>query len=535
MDLPTSSRGRHAIESRGGSGVMGMKVIPLQEASAPFILSLDLGSSSIRALLYDANGDQLGESETQIRHELKSTPDGGSEGDAVKLFEIVCDCIDGVLDWAGDRSSDIGAVATSCFWHSLLALDAAGEPLSPVLMWSDKRSGADVPDLVARFPPAALHQRTGCRPHSSYWPAKLLWFHRTRPDVWPSVARWVSFSDYVALRFTGELVTSLSMASGTGLLDTTGNTWDTSVLAAINIRPESVPDLTDRDQPLPGLLPEFCERWGALTGVPWYPAIGDGAAANVGARCVGRDRIAVTVGTSAAMRMITGESPDHVASAHTIPPRVWNYRLDRMHRVVGGALSNAGNVTAWLARHMAEGEFESLSEAAARMAPDGHGLTVLPFLAGERSPSWNDAATGTFSGVRLSTTPADLFRATLEATAYRIATIYDDLQQLVDPEHEIHVNGAAALNSPMWIQIIADTLGHHLEAIDADAEASARGAALCALQALGTRPDLRGDDREVAETYEPNPENHTVYTQARRRQDRLEEAMNGFQDTSIAL
>jgi gluconokinase len=507
-----------------------MKVTRLDEAPTPFILSLDLGSSSIRALLYDANGNQLDASETQIEHELRSSPDGGSEGDAAALFNLVCDCVDGVLEWAGDRTADIGAVATSSFWHSLLALDGSGEPLSPVLMWSDKRSGVDVPDLIARFPPEALHQRTGCRPHSSYWPAKLLWYRRTQSETWSTVARWTSFADYVTLKLTGEMLTSLSMASGTGLLDISGKTWDTAVLSALDITPACLPDLTDRDRPLPKLLGEYGRRWPPLAEVSWYPAIGDGAAANVGAGCIGTDRIAVTVGTSAAMRMIMDDASGAGSTRHTIPSRIWNYRLDREHRVVGGALSNAGNVTSWLARHMAQGEFEDLSRNAAQVPPDGHGLTILPFLAGERSPSWNDAATGTISGIRLSTTPADIFRATLEATAYRIATIYDDLKPLVDPHHEIHVNGAAALSSPMWIQIIADTLGHRVEALDADAEASARGAALCALQALGMRPDLRGIGEEIAQAYEPHPGHHAVYTHARQRQDWLEAAMSAFQN-----
>ncbi|MDQ3541698.1 MAG: FGGY-family carbohydrate kinase, partial [Chloroflexota bacterium] len=238
---------------------------------------------------------------------------------------------------------------------------------------------------------------------------------------------------------------------------------------------------------------------------------------------------AITVGTSAAMRMITDDTREPESSAASIPSRIWNYRLDREHRVVGGALSNAGNVTGWLAEHLADGEFEGLSERAAEIAPDGHGLTILPFLAGERSPSWNDTATGTFSGLRLSTSPAEIFRATLEATAYRIATIYDDLKGLVDANHEIHINGAAALGSPMWVQIITDTLGHRVEAVDADAEASARGAALCALETLGVRPDLRDASGSIARFYAPNPNHHAVYADARRRQDRLEAAISSFE------
>ena len=169
---------------------------------------------------------------------------------------------------------------------------------------------------------------------------------------------------------------------------------------------------------------------------------------------------------------------------------------------------------------------DTLTEAAEAIAPDSHGLTMLPFLAGERSPSWNDHATGTISGVRLATTGGDLFRVTLESTAYRLAAIYDDLRTLAAPGHEIHANGAAALSSPLWLQIVADTLGHRIDAVDAEAEASARGAAVCALDALREDATLDMFRHAVSTSYEPNAEAHQAYVVARDRQTRLEDAIN---------
>jgi len=167
----------------------------------------------------------------------------------------------------------------------------------------------------------------------------------------------------------------------------------------------------------------------------------------------------------------------------------------------------------------------TLTAAAMLIEPDGHGLTVLPLLAGERSPSWSENATGTISGLRLSTTSGDLFRATLEATAYRMAAIYDDVRLLAAPAHEIHANGGAALGSPLWLQIIADTLGHQLDAVEAEAEASARGAALCALESLGAIPSLDHLTNMVSARYIPDPAAHRRYRAARDRQSKLEAAI----------
>jgi gluconokinase len=312
------------------------------------------------------------------------------------------------------------------------------------------------------------------------------------------------------------------MASGTGLLATATLDWEPGVAEAAGISTSALPTLVDRTDAYTGLKEPFAGRWSALAAIPWYPAIGDGAAANVGAGCVGRARIALTIGTSAAMRLVVPDESQREENA-LLPPRIWSYRLDRGHRVLGGALSN---VTGWLADHLADGDFDELTEAASRIAPDSHGLTMLPFLAGERSPSWNDKATGTISGIRLSTTGGDLFRVTLESTAYRLAAIYDDLKTLAVRGHEIHANGAAALKSPLWLQIIADTLGHAVEAVDAEAEASARGAAICAFETVGMLESLQGLDHTVSNRYEPDMSNHKAYVQARQRQSRLEDAIS---------
>lgn len=503
-----------------------MPTIALENAATPLALAIDIGSSSVRCLAYDAEGRQVAGSETQLPHTLHTDRTGASEADPRHLFDLVVQCIDGTVVRLGRHVDLVGAVGMSCFWHGLLGLDALGEPTTPVLMWADKRAGAWVAPLAEQFPVSASVLATGCRIHSSYWPAKLCWLRETDPETFSKTRSWVSLPDYVQFRLRGTLVTSVSMASGTGLLGLESGTWHQPILDACAIRQDQLPEIVDRSEPLPSLVPGYAHRWPALATVPWFAAIGDGAAANVGAGCVGADRIALTVGTSGAMRTIV---PDATLENRGNPPgQLWVYRLDRNHRVLGGALSNGGNVTGWVAHRFADGDFNALTAEASAIAPDSHGLTMLPFLAGERSPSWDDAAQGTIAGLKLATTPADIFRATLEATAYRFAAIYDDLCQVVDPTHEIHANGAAVLASPLWLQIMADVLGHRIDALDAEAEASARGAAICALESVGALPALRPDHDEIVRVFEPDPATRVAYGAGRTRHHRLEQAMAPF-------
>ncbi|HVL23367.1 MAG TPA: gluconokinase [Thermomicrobiales bacterium] len=503
-----------------------MREIGLTDAVSPLVMAIDIGSSSVRALLYDAHGNQISATEHQEPHSLRTTPDGGATADPDHLVELAFACLDHALANAAARRGDIAAVAMSSFWHSLLGLAAGMTPTTAVLMWADKRSGNDAMALAAALDGERIHAETGCRLHSSYWPAKLRWLQRTAPDVFAATRTWVSLPDYVSYKIHDELSTSISMASGTGIMRVSGAAWHQPMLDALGIPFDALPKLTDRDVAFPKPRPELCARWPELAGVPWYPAIGDGAAANVGAGCVGSDRIALTIGTSGAMRAISQDDHDYEDPVKPLSPKLWRYRLDRSHRVAGGALSNGGNITAWLANVGSGASFDDLTAEAKTVAPDGHGLTVLPFFAGERSPSWNDRATGTITGLHLGTTRGELFRAFLEATAYRFASIYEDLRHLVAPEHEIHANGAAALGSPLWLQIIADTLRHSIDALDAEAEASARGAAICALESINAIDTLLSAPHSVVHTYAPDPTRGDIYARGRARLEWLETTLD---------
>jgi len=503
-----------------------MPNVELIEAMAPLILAIDIGSSSVRSLLYDAAGRQINGSECQLGHVLKTDTDGAAEAVPTELLAHVVACVDSTVAFARARQTDFGAVAISSFWHSVMGIDTDGHPTTPVFTWADKRAGVEVERLTEEFPVEVAVGATGCRIHSSYWPAKLRWLRHERSVEFLRTTSWLSFADFLALKLTGRALTSISMASGTGLLAIDDLIWHAPMVEEAGISMAQLPAIIDRDQRLPAPLPAFQARWPELANVPWFPAIGDGAAANVGAGCVGADRIALTVGTSGAMRMIV-RADERIPGSP--PGQLWVYRLDRERCVIGGALSNGGNVTSWLADRFAGGDFTALAEDAAGIGPDQHGMTVLPFLAGERSPSWDDKATGVFAGLTLATTPAEIYRATLEAAAYRFAAIYDDLGKVVRRNHEIHANGAAVLNSPLWLQIMSDVLGHPIAALDAEAEASARGAAICALESIGALPSLRPAESDVIRRYVPDESTRIAYCEGRARQRRLEQAMQALQ------
>ena len=271
--------------------------------------------------------------------------------------------------------------------------------------------------------------------------------------------------------------------------------------------------LTDVNSPRRGLRPEFSRRWPALREVPWFPAVGDGATANVGSGCVSPKRVALTVGTTSAMRVVL---TDRVES---IPSGLWCYRVDGRRSLLGGALSEGGSVFAWM-RSALRFDLEGLEQKLSALEPDGHGLTVLPFFAGERAPGWAGHARATLHGISLATTPLHLLQASLEGIAYRIALVFELLRPLLPGDPQVVASGGAILSSPAWLQIMTNAIGRPVAASGVP-EASERGSVLLALEALGIIPDLEQAPDFIGAVYEPDPRIHLRYREAMERQKEL--------------
>jgi gluconokinase len=479
------------------------------------ILAVDVGSSSVRAELYDGSGTREEGTETKLDYALEYTPEGGVAVDADELLDLIVRAIDGTLQRAGEAS--IAGVAASTFWHSVLGLDRDGRPTTPVLYWADRRAAGAARELRGGLDEAAIHRRTGCVLHSSYWPAKLLWLSHERGGDFERTERWVSPADYFYERFFGRTHVGTSMASATGLFDQNLRRWDGEVIEALPVEQTQLSPISN--EPLRGLQDEWARRWPALRDVPWFPAAGDGACSNVGSGCTRSDRLALMVGTSGAMRVLWK------ADSVEIPDGPWCYRADDKRFVMGGALSDGGNLVAWLRETLRLPEPEETERLLAEMEPGAHGLTFLPLLAGERGPGWADEANGTVAGLSMSSIPLEILRAAMEAVALRFALIAEIIEEASPGEKEVIATGGGLLGSPTWTGIMADALGRPVTTSGIQ-EASSRGTALLTLERLGEL-EIEEASAPLGETFQPDPERHEIYLKALTRQRRLYEAVLG--------
>lgn len=434
-------------------------------------LGVDLGTGSARAFVLDGAGRRLGGA--RYPYTWSITVDGAMEADADPVVERVLAAMDTAVA-SLPNGAVVRAVGFSALWHTLLAVDDAGRPVTPVFAWSDTRAAGAAAELREELDEQRVHARTGAMLHPSYPPARLRWLRATEPGLFRRTHRWMALPEYLWLKLTGEHAVDVSMAAGSGLLDQARLDWDEQLLRAVGLTPGQLGTVVVGHEAasVPGSRVAMAERWPPLRDAIWRMPAGDGACANIGSGCHDRTRAALN----------------------------------------------------WLERTLqlpADGA--ALHALLASRQPGAHGIAVLPFLAGERSPDWPLDAVATFAGVRVGHSSLDLLQAGLEAVAYRLALLRRRLRAAVPEAADLVVSGGAIQASPAWAQLLADALGEEL-VVTTDAETSSRGAALLALEAAGLI-DLADASVPPSVRIGPDPGRHRLHSLALERHVRLEARM----------
>ncbi|GAB4243970.1 MAG: gluconokinase [Thermoleophilia bacterium] len=431
-------------------------------------------------------------------------PDGSA--DPAELGVAVDRLVDHVLGLTSLRPR---AVGLTCAWHALVGLGGTGESVTQLTTWVHSGAGPDAAWLrEAVGSPTAVHQRTGAPLHPSFPSSRLKMLMQKEPDACAQVELWSSLGEFLLRRWFGlEVPASFSMASGSGLYNQAALGWDEELLDLLVLDERRLGPVADAPQPGTDLrlLEPYRRRWTRLIGVPWTPAFGDGGAVVVGSNCEGSGRIALTVGTSAAGRILVSRL-DRLAQP--LSPGLFAYLLDRERSVVGVARSNAGNLLAWARRNLLlPSEDDLVLAATAGRKPGGHGLNVDPSLAGERSPAWPLEARGVLGGLSSSTGPLDILQALLEASVLGLCRSLEELEAWAGPGQFVLSGGAARVRG--WRELLAAATGRRLLA--GHPEASLRGAASLAWRMID--PEWEGPPAQEEDTITPDPQKARAYEQ----------------------
>ena len=234
------------------------------EPETPIVMGLDIGTSGVRAMLFDGQAREIDRVIVHLAPDLYQPLSSGSDANADALVNYVSEAIDCLLARVTEKIPRINLVAVSCFWHSLVGISEAGFAVTPIYGWADRRASAEAEQLRRLCDEGEFHQRTGCPFHSSYWPAKLLWLRANHSNLYQEVAIWMSFGEYLQLRFFAETEASVSMASGTGLMDQRSCEWDLELLQKLEVSADALPIIAQPGRTLATLAEPYATRWPAL-------------------------------------------------------------------------------------------------------------------------------------------------------------------------------------------------------------------------------------------------------------------------------
>jgi xylulokinase len=449
------------------------------------ILGIDLGTTEVKAGLVTLDGRLLGLARTGYRTETDAAT-GRAEQDPEAWWGAL---VTSVRRLTGPGVAEVIAIAVDGHGPTLVAVDAAGRPTRPAIIWQDSRSTAEQAELAAA---------TGLAGWSLAGLPAALWVERHEPDVAAATCRYLATWDYLGMRLTGRAATSL--------LDDQPFP-SPAVLDAAGVPAAKVPPRVSVGEVLGGLADDAAEQLNLDPGVPVVAGLVDAWASFHGAGMTAKSD-AIDVGGAAGGFGVYWDRPLEVpGSFSTIAPLPGLYS-------VGGAMAATGRAIDWFRTQIVAGvdSTEVLLEEAAATPPGADGAIFLPYLAGERSPIWDPTARGAFVGLTLDHRRGHLTRAILEASAFAIRHVAEPILAAGATVEEIRVCGGPA-RSETWNQVKADVTGFRV-AVPAVLETAVVGAAIVGASGVGAYPDVQAAIRgmtRVERRVEPNPANRALY------------------------
>lgn len=455
-----------------------------------YLIGVDVGTSSTKAVLYNDEAKII--SQANYGYDLHRNAAGMAEQEPEEVIKAAEQAIHDVAAAADLDHGKLLTVAVSSANQSLLLLDQNKKPLSRLITWADSRAQQAADNLRMMTEGQQLYLKTGTPVHPMSTLTKLLWLKEDEPELFQQTAYFADIKSYLFYRLFNEFKVDLSIASCTGLMNIRTFQWDQQALELAGVNKDQLPEIVSGTTQAVGLTLEAQAKLGIPAETPFVYGAYDGALANIGVGATKQNTVVITIGTSAAVRVVT----DHPV----IDPerRLFCYALDKQHWVVGGPLNNGGDVYRWAVEHLVDSsavkneniDAYTLANHVISGVPAGsHGLLFHPFLGGERAPLWNAKARGSFFGLSQVHTRADMLRSVMEGITMNIATVFQAVQALVGEPASVTANGGFA-RSMVWRQMLADILNCPVNIPDA-LEAGCLGAAAMGMQSLGLTDQLK--------------------------------------------
>lgn len=482
-------------------------------------IGLDVGTTSTKAVAFNRNGQSCGEH--TVAYPIFSEIAGWAEQEPEAILAAVLECLAHVLKQMRESGNRVAAVGLSTAMHAIMAMDANDHDLTRFIIWADNRSVEQAARLADNGTGYVVYRRTGTQIHAMSPLTKLMWFRERQPDLFQRTNKWLSLKDFIAYQLFGQFVTDYAIASATGLFRSEQMDWDEDALKLAGVERSQLPELKPPTYMLRGMKKAYARQLGLADheDLPFVLGASDGVLANLGVGAIQPGEFAVTIGTSGAVRTVIDKP---ITDARQ---RTFCYALTENRWAIGGANNNGAIVLQWMGALFSTetepgtDEIERLLSSAESIPAGSNGLLFLPYLSGERAPIWNPNARGVFFGLDLSHTHAHMMRAAMEGMMFSIRSIVQAVEDTCRSTgvsagaDQVHVSGGFA-KSAFLRQLLADILGKTI-LVPRSYEASAFGAAVMAMFALGELADLSDVKKmiQIQQTHNPNEHQSKVYDQ----------------------
>lgn len=477
-----------------------------------YLIGVDVGTTATKAVLYDDQAHVL--ASFKAGYSLYRDASGMAEQDPAALVAAVQQVIGQAAGAADLVSGKLLAVSFSSANQSVILLDENHRPLTRALTWADTRARGVAAELKASPQAQGLFERTGTPIHPMSPLTKLIWLRENQAAKFNQAAYVADIKAYLFWELFHTFKVDVSIASCTGFFNLVNNDWDEEALQLAGISRDQLPEVVGGTTQAIGLLPTAAEKMGIPANTPFVYGAFDGALSNLGVGATRPDTVAITIGTSAGVRVAT----DHPV----VDPkqRLFCYALDKGSYVVGGPINNGGDVFQWAVEHLVdaaaakqEGEnpFDLANRVIAATPAGAHGLIFHPYLGGERAPLWDANARGSFFGLSPLHTRADMLRAVMEGICLNIAEVFGAVEELVGTPKQVTATGGFA-QSAVWKQMLTDTLAVPVR-VPETFESGCLGAITMALLSLGKVDSLEAvhDFIGATENYQPQSKQVAVY------------------------
>ena len=471
------------------------------------LVAIDIGTSSVRTHLMDGEGVIWRTAARPVQVALSS--DGRAEVDPQQIWVDVCLLLREILEGVPPKKIEAVGLASALGY---IFIDMEGAPLSPAMLWMDRRAGREAQEISNRINPERLYQITGRRLDPEIFLAKLLWFRRHQPQNFKKARTFIGIKDYVISRLTGFIGSDLTHATYTMLFDVTKRNWSDEILDIFEIPGAILPKFLKAHEVAGNITGEASMATGLPAGTPVVSGASDGTVGSL-ASGIAESGAAVNVTGTSDVLMTTTSQPLHDPQQRTLlnPHPVLDLWM------VGGVMGTTGGVLKWFAEKFCpeltrSDRYKILDKEAEQAGIGARGLVALTGFSGERAPLWNPLARGVLFGIELSHGRGEIARAILEGVAYTIRNMAKVLKEIGADVRRIRVVGGGAV-SDLWNQIRADVTQIPFERAKVT-EGTATGITLLTGLGIGLYKDLGEATRRIApaeKTYEPKPSNGLIY------------------------